>query len=56
MLTSKLQSWQYLVQISRLFLVPSVVLDRIRKSSAYSKYLTSVLNNCSPELSDWFMQ
>ncbi len=41
---------------SNIQVVPSGVLDRIRKSSAYSKYLTSVLNNCSPELSDWFMQ
>ncbi len=29
------------------------MLDIIIKSSAYSKYLTSVCNNCSPGLSDW---
>ncbi len=53
MLTSKFQSWQYLVKMSRLFWRPSGVLDRISKSSEYSKYLTSVSNNCSPGLSDW---
>ncbi len=39
MLTSKFQSWQYLVKMSRLFWRPSGVLARIIKSSAYSKYL-----------------
>ncbi len=36
----------------RLFWRASGVLDRI-KSSAYSKYLISVCNNCRPGLSDW---
>ncbi len=52
MLTSKFQSWQYLVKMLRLFWRPSGVLDIIIKSSAYSKYLTYVCNNCSPGLSD----